>query len=174
MTSNGKTGHWSRKFSEFNGGHSKQVYQGISGIHCLDYHCANKMLLYYGNDKVLSNHGHWTGYFSDEGNLEQSRRLCPDKMFVVGVHCTNNKPFCDEMRLRCTPVHTGYHSTDDTMKTIFFSTSEGYKSCAEGYYVYGIGCGGEHCYAIQLYCRKILIQQYLYPSLVYHDWPVSV
>lgn len=137
----------------------------ISGIECTNDHCDDKCLaMKLGHSRVGLNYSdYFTAWFSDEG---EALGVCPPDQLVSQIQCRG--PWCDEIRLRCSPLNNDYmYSVFDTkvVQSEVFSTTEGLGVCPDHTKLVGIRCTNQRCGSLQLMCKYINVRFQLVDTL---------
>ena len=144
---------YSRWFSEENGGYSGRQVTPVAGISCNGDFCDNKRLaaVNLNGASVVNNSRSWTSWFSEEG---RNYRYCPSNMVMNEVQCSGGH--CDNMRLQCGTLKSGYRVNRSKTKTVgYFSEEQGTRYCPDGYCIYGLQCSGSRCDNIKLHCALV-------------------
>ena len=149
--------HESNLFSEENNGYSDLANGPIFNMLCRGDYCDNKKffwMVYRGSINIFKEHGHWSGWFSNE----QSGYTCDPGKAVRQIQCNNH--YCDNMRLLCAGLKDGFRVNNAaTSRTDWFSGENGWRYCdnhtSKTHWLVGIGCRGYFCHDVQLRCALI-------------------
>jgi len=144
----------SPSFSEENGGYSMEMPGPINEIQCFGSRCDKKKLISIASTSqpiIRSNNYYWTNWFSEERSHHED---CKDDHVVTRIQCSGGR--CDNMRLKCSTLESGYLVENAvTMNTGFFSEEQRSRQCRNGYYVTGMECNGSQCDNIALHCTRV-------------------
>lgn len=87
---------WEEFVSEEQGPAFCPAGSAVDGIHCRGRFCDDVALRCGRSPHDLTGPGHWTRWFSEEGNSSQS---CDSGEIMTGLQCAGD--FCDSVRLYC-------------------------------------------------------------------------
>lgn len=144
----------SKIFSEEDGGYSGRMSGPVAGIKCFGHYCDNKQLISVqrGGQTAVQFTNYFTNWFSDEGS--QNFGACPQNQVLVEIQCRGH--YCDEMRLHCAAMASGYRVVRSDIRTVrYFSEEQGEGRCPDGYYIYRVACQGMFCDNIELRCARV-------------------
>lgn len=138
---------------EINNGFSGQMPGPVAGITCLGKFCDNKQLISVqrGDNRAVKAGTFWTDWFSEEG---KNSAFCPFGNVLVEIQCRGL--YCDDMRLHCASMVSGFRTDRRDTKTVPFFSEEQFRGfCDDGYYIYGITCNGQYCDNLKLHCERV-------------------
>ena len=143
------TADWTRFFSEEEV--SEYTTQPIQAIQCQGGYCDDTRFFTKEHDNcTLMDSYDYANFMSEE----QDPSYCQEGEFLIGWECDYR--YCDNKKIRCGRFTCKSSWPDISQSTDWFSEEQPSTACPVGMYAVGIGCRGDYCDDLTIYCAYML------------------